>query len=453
MNALAWRSVRHRLPTFTATFLAVFLSAAVVGSFATLVETATGPVSGTDRETLVTMGAVIGGWGALIALFSLVSTIGVAVRRRTTEIGLLRTIGATPRQVGGLVRAETAVVATLAAVAGAALAWPAGRVLLDLFRDGGMVSSSVEFAGGVTSLAVTAAATVLISLGAATLASRRATRDPVRLVLAEESTPRPLSRRRRWGAALVLAYTVGMSLVTVLVTADAEDPYAAMQTSGHLSILAGIALAAFAPAVLRRVAALLDPVLGIAGPAGHLAGVHATRRSQLMAGILGPVTVFTAAGTGVLTLAAIDGRTRVLPPDMTEVEADTITVLNNLVVGMIAVFAGLMLVNALLAVIGDRRAEFARIRLVGGTPEQVRASVLVEGLLVSATGIGLGLVASLATIVPFSLARDEGVVPDGQPWLPAAVATAAVLLTIGTGRLAARRVLGTGNPAALVAVA
>ena len=155
MTGLAWRSLRHRLPSFSATFVAILLSTLVVGAFATLVETATGPVSGDDRETLIIMGAVIGGWGALIAMFSLVSTLSVAVRRRDVEIGLLRVIGATPRQARRMVRTETAVVALAAALTGAVVAWPAGRALLAMIRDGGLVAPSVEYGGGVAALGAT----------------------------------------------------------------------------------------------------------------------------------------------------------------------------------------------------------------------------------------------------------------------------------------------------------
>ena len=62
------------------------------------------------------MGAVVGGWGAVIVLFSLVSTVGITVRQREVEIGLLRIIGATPRQARRLVRAETLLVAVVAAL-------------------------------------------------------------------------------------------------------------------------------------------------------------------------------------------------------------------------------------------------------------------------------------------------------------------------------------------------
>ena len=45
------------------------------------------------------MGAVVGGWGALIVVFSVASTVGHhRASSATVEAGLLRTIGATPRQ-------------------------------------------------------------------------------------------------------------------------------------------------------------------------------------------------------------------------------------------------------------------------------------------------------------------------------------------------------------------
>ena len=107
MTRLAFASLRHRATASLATFVTVLLGTALMGSFATLAATGTGPVSATDQETLFIMGAVVGGWGALIVLFAVVSTVGITVTQREVEIGLLRTIGATPRQARRLVRAET----------------------------------------------------------------------------------------------------------------------------------------------------------------------------------------------------------------------------------------------------------------------------------------------------------------------------------------------------------
>jgi putative ABC transport system permease protein len=113
--------------------------------------------------------------------------------------------------------------------------------------------------------------------------------------------------------------------------------------------------------------------------------------------------------------------------------------LNNVVTGMICLFAAITVVNAFAAVIADRRQELHRLRLVGATPRQVRSSVLVESAIVAVCGVVFGAVASLATVVPFAVARDEGVVPDGQLWLPPVLVLGVVLLTLGAARGAVAR--------------
>ena len=90
MTGLAWRSLRHRATASAATFVTVLLGTALMGSFATLAATARGPVSAADRDTLTTMGTVVGAWGALIVLSAVVSTVGITVTQREVEIGLLR---------------------------------------------------------------------------------------------------------------------------------------------------------------------------------------------------------------------------------------------------------------------------------------------------------------------------------------------------------------------------
>lgn len=454
LTTVAWRSLRHRATSFTATFLAIALSSALIGSFAIQLETAaSGDVSDVDAENLVIMGGVIGGWGALIALFALVSTLGVAVRRRSREIGLLRTLGATPVQVRRLVRTETVLVALAAALVGATLAWPGGRLLLSAFQDAGMVSASVEPAAGLLALAGTVLALLLVCLLAATLAGRRATTAPVRLTLDEAPEPGRPPRWRVLVGVLLVAYAAGAGVVTVTVMTDPDDPYAPMQTSGSASIVAGIGLAAMAPAMLAGASAVLGPLLARTGVSGHLAAFNARRRSRLLAGVLGPVVVLTSASAGILTLVGIDSRTLALPPDMTRADAELISTLNVLVVGMIAAFAAIMVVNAVLAVVGDRAMEFGRLRLVGATLRQVRQGVMWESLLIGLVGAVLGLVGSLATIVPFAVARDEGVVPNGQLWVLPITAAGAVLLTVVASQVACHRALRIGTPTTVVATA
>lgn len=436
MTGLALRSLRHRSTASAATFVAVLLGTALMGSFATLLETAGGAgVSDADAETLGTMAVVVGGWGTLIVLFSVVSTLGITVRQRETEVGLLRTVGATPRQVRRLVAREVLVVATVAAVLGAALAWLSGRALLALLT-GPMVADDVAYGGGPLSLGLTALLLVAVSLLAAAVAGRRATRAPASVVIREGAAE---AGRMRWwrilAAVVLLAYGVGMGVVTITVTADSSDPYDAMATSGSCSILVATGLALLAPVLLRW---LSRPAALLRGPSGHLAAYTTSRRAHLLAGVLGPVIVLTAAATGTLMLVGTDGRTS--PGEAANPEADTINLLNNVVVGMISLFAAIMVVNAFAAVVSHRRAELRRLWLLGATPAQVERSVVAEAGIVAAVGVVLGLLAALATIVPFGIARDEGIVPDGQLWLPPLVVVGVVALTLAAARGAVARV-------------
>jgi putative ABC transport system permease protein len=437
MTALALRSLRHRVPAQLATFATVLLGTALMGSFATLLETAGGRgVSDADAETLGTLAVVVGGWGTLIVLFSVASTLGITVRQRTAEIGLLRTLGATPRQARRLLSREVLAVAAAGSLLGALLAALGGRALLGLLT-GPMVADDVAYAAGPASLGPTVLVVVLASLLAAAVAGHRATRAPAAVVVRESTAE---TGRMRWyrvlAAVVLLAYGVGMGVVTVAVTADSSDPYDAMATSGSASLLVGMGLALLAPVLLRW---LSRPAALLRGPSGHLAAYATSRRAHLLAGVLAPVVVLTAGAVGTLMLVGTDGRT-VDSSGYANPEADTINLLNNVVVGMISLFAAIMVVNSFAAVISHRRAELQRLWLLGATPTQIERSIVVEAAIVAVVGVVLGLVASLATIVPFGLARDEGVVPDGQLWLPPLVVVGVVALTLAAARGAVARV-------------
>lgn len=433
MNALALRSLRHRPGAAVATFLAVLLGTLLIGSFATLAESA-GGAPAPDDGTLIILGAVVGGWGALIVLFSVASTVGITTTQRATEIGLLRTIGATPRQARRLIARETGAIALSAAVVGALAASVAGRLLFGLIRSGGLVADRTEYDAGPVSVAGAALLVLAVSAVAATVAARRATRGPAGVLVRESAGDQGRMRWWRVTIALVLiGYGLAMAVITVAVTADADDPYAAMSTSGSSSILVGVGLAVLAPVLLRWGA---GPVRLLAGSSAtaHLASYNTGRRAHLLAGVLAPVVVLTSAAAGTLLLVDIDRRS--LPAGTPD--SDTITLLNNVVVGMVSLFAAIMVVNAFVATVAHRREELHRLRLLGATPRQVRGSVVAEAGIVAAIGVALGLVAAATTVVPFAVARDEGVVPDGGLWLVPAVAAAIVALTLGAARGAVR---------------
>ncbi len=437
MTALALRSLRHRPTAVAATLVTVLLGTAMMASFATLVESAAG-AHDDDRELLIIMGAVVGGWGALIVLFSVASTVGIIAEQRIREGALLRTIGATPRQVRALIVYEAGVVTVLAAAAGAAVASIGGPALFDALQRGSLITSASTYAGGPPSLAAAAGIVALVGTVAAGIASRRATRGTAAFSLRQADVP---ARRLRWwriliGILLVAAGLVS-AVVTITVTGKSTDAYAAMQTSGSASIVVGVGLATLAPVLLRLLARPLRPLLAGSG-SGHLTAENTTRRAHLLAGMLAAVIVLVSTAVGTLLMVGIDGRTLTAFGDPEGV-GGTILMINSVVIGMICLFAAVMVVNAAVAVVAHRRPELDRLWRLGATSGQLRTSIVLEAAVVAVIGILLGLLGSTATAVPYSIVRHEGVVPNGQLWLPPLIAVVAAVLAVGSAWGAQRR--------------
>ena len=177
------------------------------------------------------MGLVVGGWGSLIVLFSVASTLAITVRQRAEEIGLLRVVGATPRQARRLVLAEAAAVTGVGCRARRAgrLAGrlPAARPAAQ--RRHGRRRRRVRRRRGRRS----AAPSLLV------VADQPARGRDHRPAYDERAghpraSPRPAGAPggcRWWRVAiglLLVAYGIGMAVVTITVTAHQDDPYAAM---------------------------------------------------------------------------------------------------------------------------------------------------------------------------------------------------------------------------------
>ncbi|MEU9335992.1 FtsX-like permease family protein [Streptomyces sp. NPDC048290] len=426
MLVLALRSIGQRPGRFLATLLAAFLGAAVVMTFQSLHDTAAGPgVDPVSSQTLTTTAGVVGGYGSLLVFFAVASTLTVNVRQRTAELELLRCSGATPAQLRRMVVGEAVAVA----LAGAALAvvpgMLGGRALLAVFRDSGQVAGSVEPAFGPIALASGFSITLLASVGAAFLAVRRATRR----------TP-PRGRTRT-----VLAY--GALLLGALSAAgtfalDATDA-ALMAPAAYGAILLSVGSALLAPRLLRRVLARLDP----SGAGGWLAVRTLRQRADQLAGTLTALILCTAVSAATLTLQAVESAEVTASGLVKPVDAKNLETLNLTVVGIVAVFVCVMLVNSLYAATVYRAREFGRLRLAGATPGQVLAAVGVESLVLTATGLCCGTAAALAGVVPFTVVRSDAVLPAQFGGVWPAVAAGAAAVTVGTSLLTARRVLRT----------
>ncbi len=335
------------------------------------------------------------------------------------------TRGATGAQIRRMVAGEAVLVSLAAAVLAVPFGLLLGRVLLGLLHDTGQVARDVGYRFGPVALGAGFGVTVLGSfLGALPAARRRAVSVP---------------GRGRVVAAVVLLLA-GLSCGVVTATVMKGKGADAMQTAGQASIWFAIGLALLSPWLLRLVtAALAGPLRVLAGAAGELAATNMRRQSRRMSGAVMPVILFTGITTATVTVQSIEDRAAAgTPPDEVQKSVQT---LNYVVVAMIVLFVAVMLVNTLLAATGHRRPEFGRQRLAGATPGQVLAMVVAESLLLTVTGVLFGTLASVVTILPFSIARAG----DASPSLSAAAYTAVVLvaacLTFGAAVGAARRAL------------
>lgn len=111
----------------------------------------------------------------IIALLGIINTLALSVFERTRELGLLRAVGATRRQVRSVVRWESVIVAALGALLGAALGLAFGAALSRGLADSGL--SVIDIPG--ERLLIYVAVAMLAGLLAAVLPARRAAKVDV----------------------------------------------------------------------------------------------------------------------------------------------------------------------------------------------------------------------------------------------------------------------------------
>ncbi|WP_141583524.1 FtsX-like permease family protein [Actinomadura sp. WMMA1423] len=442
MIELALRSLRRRASAFTASFLAMFLGSAIIMAFGSMLDTAAaGGATGEAKETLVTIANVVGGWGLLLVVFAVTSTLTLSVRQRASEIALLKSVGATPAQLSRMIVGEAAGLAVVAALLGAVPAYPAGRALLGLLHGTGQVPEDIGYHFGPVAMSMGIGVTVVSAVIAALITARRATRVRVTESMTAAATgDTGLSRKRVVFAVLFLLVAVS-EVVTTLTVMDGKGTEA-MATSGQADIFAGIGLALLAPAIMRGATALAAPLLrALGGAAGDLAVSTMRRRAGALASAVTPVILFVGTAVGTLYAQAIENEAMDAAGLTKDAEQKSIETLNFVVIGMVVLFTAIMLVNTLIAATAHRRREFGQTRLAGATPRQVLTAVALESAVLTVTGVVCGTVASAFTIVAFGLARRDSALPVGNAWTFLAVVALAAVLTGATSWAATRRAI------------
>ncbi len=122
------------------------------------------------------------GLSVVIAILGVINTLSLSVIERTREIGLLRAIGMSRRQLRQMIRLESVIVAVFGALLGMALGLAFGAGLIYALRDQGLTELSIPW----LRLALFVLAAGLVGILAAALPARRAARLNVLEAIATE---------------------------------------------------------------------------------------------------------------------------------------------------------------------------------------------------------------------------------------------------------------------------
>ncbi|MDT0265423.1 FtsX-like permease family protein [Streptomyces sp. DSM 44915] len=449
MFQLALRSLVKRPGGFAAGFLAVFFGAAMVMAFGSLLDTAGRPgVPAASAGTLETMAFVVGGWGLALVIFAVVSTMSLTVRQRAREMALLKSVGATPAQVRRLVVGETLALAVVAALAAILPAMGLGRLLFGTLEETGQIAAGIDYAFGPVAITMGVTNALVAAVVGALLTARGATRMRAAEALVDASgggAAGPLMGRGRWLLVALALVATCAGIVSTLTVLDGEGTDVIMG-AGPAVVAGSILMALLSPVLLRGVTVLLGwPLRLLGGVSGELAARTLRQRTGELSRAVMAVVLFTGTAAGTLGLQRVENLQLRAEGAVVLEESRTMETMNYVVVGIIAAFCCLMLVNTLVSATAFRRREFGQQRLAGATPGQVLAGVGLEGLLIAVTGTVFGALASLAALLPFGQARADAWWPtDGVVWaIQGVVVGVAVVVTlaasVGTARWVIRR--------------
>lgn len=235
-----------------------------------------------DFGFLTTALLVFAGISVFVGGFLIFNTFSITVVQRTREFAMLRTLGASSRQVLGAVLAEAALIGLLASALGIA----GGYGFVELVK---LMFKGVGFELPVTGLRLTTQsvlvpilvgtfATIVAAMMPAVRATRVAPLEALRETGGSTETKERSSRKRTFTAGLLLVVAVVLLGLGLFV---AEDEEAALSQMGGGLVLLFIAIAMlggrFVPPIVSVIGA---PIERLRGVTGLLARENAQREPQ-----------------------------------------------------------------------------------------------------------------------------------------------------------------------------
>lgn len=239
--------------------------------------------------------------GLFTTVFVVTSMLVLATGLRRREIGLLRLIGAAPRQVRTMILGEAGVIGLLGSLAGCLAGIGASPLLRDILKELDVAPAELTLRVAIWPLFTAAAIGVCASVLGAWSASRRAAKvAPIEALLDSGANSRTMSRTRWTGGLTVL----GLGVVCVIATASvAADSRIIVATCATMLLI--VAAALLAPAFTGPVGrALTWPFRRSRSAASLLVRAELRAHSQRAATLAAPV--IAAVGFAVLLSGMVE---------------------------------------------------------------------------------------------------------------------------------------------------
>ncbi len=245
-----------------------------------------------------------GGIALFVGAFVIFNTLSITVAQRTREFAVLRTIGASRRQVLGGVVIEAFVIGLLASVVGLFLGFGLAAGLDAVFVALGVDLPSTDTVFATRTIIVSLVAGVVVTLAAGLFPAVRATKVPP-IAAVREGATLPPGRLARWSPVLSVLTTVIAIVVLVYgMFAPDVDIQNRLIAIGVGCIVLFIGVALISSRVVRPLASVLGwPARRFAGAAGRLARENSMRNPGRTASTAAALMIGLALITFVAVLA------------------------------------------------------------------------------------------------------------------------------------------------------
>ncbi len=234
------------------------------------------------------------GVAMVVAAFSIHNTLSIVVAQRTRESALLRSIGASRRQVVAGVAIESLVIGVLASAVGLAVGIGLATGLKTMLAGADLALSSGGLVISTAAIVVAATVGIVTTLVASVAPAIKASRVAPLAALRDVEVDRSAASKLRAAVGVLVA---GAGLAAVTTGASSGDGAVGRVGVGAIAVLVGAVV--LGPVVARPAAATLGSGAAITrGVTGRLARRNAMRNPRRIAASASALMV----GTGVVAL-------------------------------------------------------------------------------------------------------------------------------------------------------